>query len=175
MRCLLHPLLHPRAIPIGECISKLCIASGMAPKISAAVVSECGFGRRCGRCRPMSGGGSGCEEGFRTAGRQEQGNERQRNGSAIPPAGRSSMTELAFFPRVCCSFVGHGCDFEGETEFRCKRNSSEFRPEVKQSEAYSGQPAQPALRHHASQGAVLVNLGAAFLVAGQTNRLSFVP
>ena len=73
---------------------------------------------------------SGCEEGARTAGRQEQGNERQRNGSATPPAGRSSMTELAFSSRVCCSFVGHGCDFEGETEFRCKRNSSEFRPEV---------------------------------------------
>jgi hypothetical protein len=40
------------------------------------------------------------------------------------------MTELAFPPRVCCSFVGHGCDFEGETEFRCKRNFSEFRPKV---------------------------------------------
>ena len=61
---------------------------------------------------------------------REQGNERQRNGSATPPAGRSSMTELAFPPRVCCSFVGHGCDFEGETEFRCKRNFSEFRPKA---------------------------------------------
>ena len=70
-----------------------------------------------------------CEAGVRTGGRQEQGN-RQRNGSATPPAGRSGMTELAFFPRVCCSFVGHGCDFEGETEFRCKRNSSEFRKKV---------------------------------------------
>ena len=40
MRCLLHPLLHPRAIPIDECISQLCIASGMAPKISAAVFSH---------------------------------------------------------------------------------------------------------------------------------------
>ena len=61
------------------------------------------------------------------------------------------MTELAFFPRVCCSFVGHGCDFEGETEFRCKRISSELALKLKQSEAYSGQPAQPALRHPASQ------------------------
>ena len=64
------------------------------------------------------------------------------------------MTELAFFPRVCCSFGGHGCDFEGKTEFRCKRNSSEFRLKLKQSEAYSGQPAQPALRHPISQGVV---------------------
>ena len=100
----------------------------------------------------------GCEAGAHTGGGQEQGN-RQRNGSVTPPAGRSGLTEqLAFPPRVCCSFVGHGCDFEGETEFRCKWNSSEFRLKLKQSEAYSGQPAQPALRKPASQGAVDRNI-----------------
>ena len=36
----------------------------------------------------------------------------------------------------------------------CKRNSSEFRLKLKQGGAYSGQPAQPALRHPASQGAI---------------------
>ena len=40
MRCLFHPLLHPCAIPIVEYISQLCVASGMAPKISAAVFSH---------------------------------------------------------------------------------------------------------------------------------------
>ena len=41
--------------------------------------------------------GKRCEAGARTGGRQEQGNM-QRNGSATPPAGRSGMAELAFFP-----------------------------------------------------------------------------
>ena len=77
------------------------------------------------------------------------------------------MAVLAFSPRVCC-------DFEEKTEFRWERNSSESRLKLKQSEAYSGQPALPALRHPASQGAKIVNLGAAFLVAAQTDRLSFL-
>ena len=61
------------------------------------------------------------------------------------------MTELAFPPRVCCSFVGHGRDFEGETggcSGGIPRNSDQ---KVSNSEAYSGQPAQqPALRYPAS-------------------------
>ena len=40
------------------------------------------------------------------------------------------MTELPFPPRVYSSFVGHGFDFEGKTEFRWERNSSEFRPKI---------------------------------------------
>ena len=69
----------------GQCAAALCLSVGSI----VDVVAE--------ELQPNERGGAQVrEEGVRTAGRQEQGNERQRNGSATPPAGRSGMTELAF-------------------------------------------------------------------------------
>jgi len=66
---------------------------------------------------------------------RDQG-KRQGNGSATPLDGRRGMTELAFLPPFCCSFVGHGRDFEGETggsRGGIPRNSDQ---NLKQSEAF---------------------------------------
>ena len=69
---------------------------------------------------------SRCETGARTGSRQEKGTGRETavQSRLLLGGGGGGVTGWPFSR----AFFGHGCDFEGETESRCERNSSEFRP-----------------------------------------------